>query len=73
MMALVELGHSSSWVSEEMRMQGPWRTRGQSFGVNSPAEAADVQEERIRVPGSLPCSPAAMLWLCQVEGRPVSW
>lgn len=41
-MAVMKLGHSSSWVAKEMHMQGPRRTRGQGFGVNSHAEAADV-------------------------------
>lgn len=41
-MAVVELGHSSSWVAKEMHMQGPWGIWGRGFGVNSYAEAADV-------------------------------
>lgn len=51
-MAIVELGHSSSWVAKEMHMQGPWRTQGQGFGVNSRAEAAD----RRQAEGTHPCS-----------------
>lgn len=41
-MAVGELGCSSSLVAKEMHIQGPWRTRGQGFGVKSHAEAADT-------------------------------
>lgn len=41
-MAVVELGHSSSWAAKEVHMQGPRRTWGQGFEGSSCAEAADV-------------------------------